>query len=282
MTHPRERYREYLERLRADVASEDLKDYFTNDWFVRLEGYIDAWDGKSTFKLDENTFFISYLGLVDPSTLVREVREVLDLLSDASPKASVVRGRIRALTGDTANAVGGLFELRALVPLIKHPNSLIELQPKIGSSEKRAEALVEVAGQVIYVEATIFTRQDASWNRQGAFSYDLWEQLRIEGSALRNKILEKAEQTIGAEKPVVLFVAEGMVTTGLTIDHDPRAWALADVVRHGGAPSISAVIFAKDAYCSKAVFYRNESARNPLDENAISWFGSQCANGWLA
>ena len=112
---------------------------------------------------------------------------------------------------------------------------MVELQPKFGSSGNKAEALVRVDGQDVYVEASVFTGLDDSFHATQAFAFDPAEQQVKEGSALRNKILEKAQQCGGADRPVVLFLAEGLVTTGLTLDRDPRSWAMSDVARNARA-----------------------------------------------
>ena len=176
--------------------------------------------------------------------------------------------------------MGALFELRVLAPLVAAPNRLIEYQPLVGDGNRRTEALVAVAGHELYVEATIFTRQDTSYLQRSAFWFDPAEQQAQEGAALRNKILEKALQCEGAGKPVLLFVAEGMVTTGLTFGRDPRHWAMAHLLPRGGAPSVSAAVFCKDVRCLCVEMHTNPHARLPIHANAIAWIDQRCRNAW--
>jgi len=280
MVEARENLKECLSNFRAEVASAGLTDLFTEAWFQGVEGQILSWDGKSIFSMHRQTLFISYVqSLGEKPSLIDEIRKMRDHL-DSSPKAAVVRNRLKALAGDTANAIGVLFELRSLLPLMSPPNELVDFQPKLPDSQNRAEALVRIAGHESYVEATIFTKSDPSASASGAFWFDPGEKQEKEGAALCGKIMEKAEQCENADKPVVAFIAEGLVTTGLTLGRDPRAWAISEVARRGGAPSLSAIVFSKDIYCTSMELSKNVNARHPLPWEAWEWLEQKCAEGW--
>jgi hypothetical protein len=276
----REHLKQHLASFRAEVTSAGLTDLFTETWFQGVQEQINAWDRVSIFTMHRQTLFISYVqSLGGEPSLIEEICQVRDRLG-ASPKTAVVRNRLKALAGDTANAIGALFELRSLVPLITPPNELVEFQPKFPGSQSKAEALVRIAGHESYVEATIFTKSDPSTAASGAFWFDPGEQQVREGVALACKITEEASQCDDADRPVVAFVAEGLVTTGLTLDRDPRSWAMSEVARRGSAPSLSAILFSKDIYCTSMELVRNANARHPLAPDVWDWLQEKCAEGW--
>ena len=272
------RMRKRVSELQSRVVDLHLEQYFPASWFDRLGQRIDEWDGQSIFTLHENTFFISYMqDASGGQELLRTVRAALDELERQSPKAAAIRRRAGSLAGDTANAIGGLFELLVLHPLISAPNALVEYEPKIGSSDSRSEALVRVAGHNLYIEAAIFTKSDESFSKTGAFSFDPSQQELQEGSVLRGRIEEKARQYEHADKPAVLFIAEGTVTTGLALEGDPRTWAMNRVA----APGISAVAFAKDCFCGSVDLRTNQNAEHELPDPVRAWIENR-EDDWCA
>lgn len=73
----------------------------------------------------------------------------------------------------------------------------MELEPKIETAKSKAEALVRVAGEEIYVEAKVFTRKDPAFEATDGFWFDPAEQTRSESAVLLRKITDKAEQYRG-------------------------------------------------------------------------------------
>lgn len=276
MNDPKCYYRQKLNQTRDEVNHYGLDQFFTTKWFESVEKSIEEWDGQADFSLDKNTFFISYIQ-GDDRSILREIRAILDVLQQ-TPKAAIVRQRIKSLAGDTANAVGGLFELLAIYPLILSPNELIEFEPKIGITERKAEVLVKIAGDELYIEAAIFTKKDPAFEHPEGSWFDPVEQQQSEGATLRGKILEKGEQYCAADKPALLFIAEGMVTTGLTLGRDPREWAMSHL--NSGGSGIAAVAFAKNCFCESVDLRLNPNAMHPLPQQAIEFIEAK-AQSWL-
>jgi hypothetical protein len=139
-----------------------------------------------------------------------------------------------------------------------------------------------VAGCELYVEATIFTKADPSIEKTGAFPFDPAEQQQSEGVALRDKVIGKGQQYSDAEKPALLLVAEGLVTTGLTMERDPRDWAMSHLGFRGGAPGISAVAFTKDTSFGRMALRVNRFATHPLPLSVVEWIEEKGRSGWLS
>jgi hypothetical protein len=278
MEDDKSHYMEFLDSMKSQVEKYELSNVFDLEWFTDVETHLDLWDWSSPLTMDHRTFFISYIQSLDSERdLVDDLGAVIALLRE-SDKPAIAKKRLRSLGGDTANAIGALFELLAISPLILPPNECIEIEPRIGTSQKKSEVLAKVAGQDIYLEATIFTKVDPSYQWQEARSFNPEEQLQIEGSAIKNKVLDKAQQYQYADKPVVLFIAEGLVTTGLTLGRDSRQWAMSQLGK--GAVGISAIGFADNIFCDSVDFRINPCNSHPISEDVVHEIARLNSMGW--
>lgn len=256
-------YRSELEALRAEVLRADLSDVFREEWFSRINRVLDAWNGEGILSSPHCvTFFRALNRRIDGRSLAAEVRRIKDLL-DSSPKKQFVRQRIGALAAkDAENTVGALFEMSVLSPMFEGGCTLEEFQPRIPSSGSRAEARVQIAGESVYVEATAFTRYDESTLEARAF--DFAEEQRRGTARVAAKVIEKAEQLVGADLPVVLFLA---LTLGIDMEIAEAGLAQAFASRVDG---LSAVVVTPDIDAVNVRLYEVPNARLPLAASTIS------------
>ena len=256
-------YREELERLRAEVQRNDLSAVFTDEWFERISRVLAAWDGEGILSSRHCvTFFRMISHRIEGKSLVEKIRQLTDQLMANSPKKNLVKQRIRSLAAEDAeNTVGALFEMTVLLPLFSSGSRLLEFQPLIPNSTSRAEALMEIGGQAIYVEATTFTKYDKRILEPRAF--DPVAEREHGAARVAAKVREKAAQLDGADRPVVLFVA-----LAIDIEMGAAKDGISEVITSGAVDNLSAIVVARDIEASTIYLYDIPSARYPLSSPA--------------
>lgn len=260
--------------MRAEVKKYDFTQFFPNEWFDRVQKDIDTWDRTKLFQ--SSVPFIVYCNdLREGRSLILDLRKVYDILAQ-SPKKRAVKHRFECLFKED-QSLGAIFELFAIYPLITSPNELIEFDPKIGSSNNRSEVLARVAGCDLYVEASVFTKRDDKFESTEVFNFDPLEVEIKEGETIIEKIVSKAEQYVEADKPVILFIAEEMATTGLSLN-DLRE----SVVEQVGAavPNLSAFVFSSGCRCSDMEMKGNPRSVYSLPQTTWAELNRVIRQGW--
>ena len=268
MEHYRGMYQRELRRMRRDMKCQGLEGMLPGEWYLGARAEIDQWDGGEPLRISEHGLFVSYCqDRRDGRSLPSELRETRDAIAAQSTKASFLRRKLESLERDPGQAVAIVFELRVLRPLIMPPNVLVELEPKLPGSTRRAEALVRLGAIEVYIEATIFTKIEAHRIDGSVFAFG-HDDIVSDAQRVEVKLLEKGDQLSGTTRPTLLFVAigpgflPGAVREGI-------ANALADP----GTVSISAVVEVGDVSCTHLSIQSNAQATHALPQ--ASWTGSR-------
>lgn len=276
-------YLELLAEFESEVQRYCLTAFLRPDWFAAVRRSILAWDETQILQLDDHTLFITYLQERDEGrSLPQQIRLTLDCLNAQSSKAARIRQRIQSMAGDFTQVAGAFFELCALYPLVTPPNELVDFEPIVPGSQRRAEALVKVAGHEVYIEATAFTRVARFFNADAPFWFDPDEVARHEAYVLNQKIAAKAEQLIGATRPVFLFVATGMALTDLALFEDPMEAAVTLFTASSPGRPISAIAFARNHLCEGLEIHEVPTADHPLPAVVADWIRQRARTGWRA
>jgi len=239
-----------LQKLLSDVwfeaAKQDCKDtgsgrkeefdpqYFPIDWFVGLE----EWE---------------------------YINEGLKLVDQATRKKKLLRNLVNGILDEDEMQSSANALALSIVCRFAYDGVLRDIEPKISDkSGRRADALVNISGREVLVEATRVTKDLVSQNTtMGALSVP-----KMMNQTTR-KLVEKAEQLDGAEQPAVVIS-----TYAPRLGTDPFTAEQAVIDNIHSFPKLSAVMLSANHQFRFGDFYPNDNAAYCLSEADKVYFSN--------
>ena len=232
-----------------------LRRVLTPRWFGQLVAIVNAWNPEQVFSLDTHTAFMGYC---DDVILYGGKYKYLQTLDEAFDRLSVygsVNQKLREIAGPCAGYVSTAFEM-LIVGSFARTGSIVQHQPALPSGG-RGEAIVNLGGQNVYVEARVKMDEERG---SGGFNP------RTMGVKLFRKLQEKyAAQYAGIDAPLVVFFSLG---ASVLQDIEPEAMVV-EVLRDKSAGLLTAVVFSDFYQPHKMWLWRNRRAKHRLTPAAV-------------
>jgi hypothetical protein len=252
-----------LERLRIEInETKHLKTVYNDKWFKELKGIIDGWNEQEIFRTRTHPLFIVF-GLQNDRNVIQSLDRYYGLIKNhiGTHRIKSLRDKLRRLKSpDFANYKGTVYETIVVGKFVEK-GYLKEYEPLIPGTNYRAEAVVEIAGQDIIIEATFF-------NPTNEIPHNCVVQ---DPPNIVNKFYRKLEGKIAKLKDIksssLLFVALGdNILPGNIND------GLEFIRLYQPFESISAVIFSFNYIDLDMMndIYINPNARIRLSEQTVS------------
>lgn len=245
-----------------------LKTVFTDDWFDELKELIDNYHGGEPFVTKTHSLFIAYCHelWLYKNNFVQELDRCYGAISDKikTHRIKSLRDKLSRLASrDYPNYLGTVYEI-IIVGKFTEEGLLKEYEPILPGTKYCPEALVDISGQEILIEATVRVSNEEIPSKQyrpGPGSLMAIEQLHQE------KMKGKIDKLANIKAPFILFVNVELHIVFPII-------GIPEVIRRVKAEHafefISAVITSYN-YCrlDGGHIYINQLCKNPLNRNSI-------------
>jgi len=256
---------EDIELFRKKVRGEGyplLQKLLTDKWFKQVAiDCQEVWDKKKE-EHDHRYFPIRWLLEDGQWDFINSGLKVVDKITH---KKSYLRTLVRDLMLDDWM----LSETHALglsvICKFAHDEVLVDIEPKISTnSGKRADALVNISGRTVLVEATRITKDLVSKKATiGSVSVSKMMYQTI------SKLKAKAEQLDEASQPTVVITT---AAPRIGADSINAEWAVVENIH--SFPKISAVIVSESHNFKYGGYNTNSEAEYKLSENEIAYFSN--------
>jgi len=250
----REAKLELARKMEAVVKeTKHLRRVLTPKWFGQLSGIVNAWNPEEVFSLPTHTAFMGYYD--DVVCYQSDYLQTLDEAFDRLSAYGSVNQKLREIAGPSSGYVSTAFEMLVLRPFAAH-GCIVEYEPLLPGGG-RGEALVNLGGQGVYVEARVKMDEERG---SGGFNP------RTMGVKLFRKLQEKyAAQYAGIDAPLVVFFS-----LGASVLQDIEVEALiVEVLEDRAARSLTAVVFCDFYQPHKMWLWRNRHAKHRLTRAAV-------------
>ncbi len=249
-----------LDNLKKEVEkTSHLVEVYDNQWFDELKKIIDNFTDQPIFETKTHALFIAFwhTKFLQPGrNIVKELDHYYGLI-----KNEIGTHRIRSLrdkkgrfgSKNFPNYLGTVYETVIIGKFVEE-GYLKEYEPFIQGTTNKAEALVEMAGQSILIEATVFQPKEELPG--------VWFGVRSHiALKLSIKLREKVDKLQNVKSPVILFVN----TPAHKITNDEVLKAIEIVQKDSPFESISTVIISFYYLADNNYIYNNPIAKNPLN-----------------